>query len=119
MSGRTFRWIVPPSRAYHAQIYIRALDDTLGSLLDGVWAPIIEADAKTNASWTDRTSNARQTLAAFAYKRTPTLWALVLRHWMTYGKWLELRWGGRYAIILPTLQLYYQPIWDSIVKAAR
>jgi hypothetical protein len=113
MSDQNFRWTKPPTRAFSATIYIRALDDRVGMVL-ARWWPRIETDAKHNAPWTDRTSNARQTLAAFGYKKSPITWALVLRHWMDYGKWLELCNGGKFAIVLPTLQQYYGPVWDDV-----
>lgn len=110
--SRNFRWIRPPTQAWSSQRYIVALDNAVAGVLT-TWAPTIEADAKLHARWTDRTGNARQTLAAIAYRRQPHLHALILRQWMSYGKWLELRWGGRYAIVLPTLQVYYEDIWRS------
>ncbi len=77
---------------------------------------------KRNARWTDRTGNARQTLAAFPYKKDKTLWVLVARQFMEYGVYLEgrrpdgfqMRRGGKYAIVLPTLQVYYGRIWGSL-----
>jgi len=65
----------------------------------------VVAYAKQNATWTDRTGAARSGL------RTITEWvprkrhAIVLFHSVTYGIWLEVRFAGRYAIILPTLQV--------------
>jgi len=93
-----------------------------------VWAVQIERDAKVNAPWTDRTTNARQTLGAFAVvirngkvaelpEYEPGIArgiALILRQYMSYGKYLELRWQGKYAIVLPTLQQYYYPVWNDV-----
>jgi hypothetical protein len=78
------------------------------------WTPVIEDYAKTNARWIDRTSNARQGLHAFVDARDKTRVAIYLSHAMPYGIWLEIRWHGRYAIILPTLQHYYGPIRKMI-----
>ena len=74
----------------------------------------IETDMKRNAPWTDQTANARQTLRAFVYEPRPEVVALVAKQHMEYGKWLELKNGGRYAIILPTLEQYYQQVWSDI-----
>lgn len=59
--------------------------------------------ARSNAPWTDRTSNARNGLFAKAY-RNERAHGIVLYHTMPYGVWLELRWGGKYRIIVPTIQ---------------
>jgi hypothetical protein len=36
---------------------------------------------------------------------------------MYYGIYLELRWGGRYAIIMPTLQANYGNIMTAVRDA--
>jgi hypothetical protein len=113
MTRRNFRWDRPPSQAWDGRLYMRTLFNAVVSLM-WYWAPIIEADGKRNARWTDRTGNARQTLAAFVYEPQPWVAALVFRQWMSYGKWLELAHGGRYAIILQTLEQYYAQVWSSV-----
>ncbi len=82
---------------------------------------------KRNARWRDRTGNARQTLAAFQYKKERTMWVLVAKQHMEYGVYLEgrrpdgfeTRRGGKYAIVLPTLQNYYARIWASLQDVVR
>lgn len=74
------------------------------------YAPIIEAHAKTYAPWEDQTGNARQGLHAFVEELSTDVVALYLSHGVEYGRWLELKYQGRYAIILPTLQAHYGPI---------
>lgn len=66
-------------------------------------APEVENYMKINAPWTDRTSNARNGLAARAYRDKDEI-GIVLFHQVTYGIWLETRFGGKYAIIEPTIQ---------------
>lgn len=61
------------------------------------------AHMKANAPWTDRTGNARNTLSTRAFTE-PNRYVIVLYHVMPYGVWLEVRWSGRYAIILPTIE---------------
>ena len=86
---------------------------TLPAKVDGQIHAVMEYQStkalgymKTNARWTDRTGNARQGLG------TKVLWvpqvshAIKLFHRVTYGIFLEVRWAGRYAIILPTIQIY-------------
>lgn len=66
------------------------------------WAARSVSQMRTNARWTDRTSNARNGLSSQVYVE-PDKATLVLFHAMPYGIWLEVRWSGRYAIIGPTL----------------
>lgn len=73
----------------------------------------VESHAKANAGWTDRTANARNALSAQAYS-TGKVQGIVLYHQMPYGIWLEVRWGGRYAIILPTIELFGPQIMAQI-----
>lgn len=77
--------------------------------------PQIEADAKRDAPWTDRTSNARQGLhGRFWQEDNGNVTVIRLAHGMFYGRFLELRWQGRYAIILPTLQRYYGVVRERL-----
>lgn len=69
----------------------------------------IEAYAKDNASWQDRTANARQSLFTHVDQATGKT-TIYLSHGMDYGVYLELRHQGRYAIILPTLEHFYPRI---------
>ena len=107
-----FVWRKPPSKAWKASVYKAALMRAVYLQLLG-YAPRIEIDMKRNASWMDRTSTARQTLASFVYI-LGDLVILVAKQQVDYGKWLELRHQGRYAIVLPTLQRHYAPVWDAV-----
>lgn len=83
------------------------------------FAPIVEAEAKNNAPWTDRTGHARQGLRGFVEDISASTVALYLTHSVDYGVHLELRFQGRYAIILPTLEAHYNDIkkmLDGIFK---
>lgn len=66
-------------------------------------APKAEAYMKQNASWTDRSSAARNGLKA-KVQTTPASVAIVLYHSVDYGVWLEIRWAGKYAIVRPAVQ---------------
>ncbi len=78
-------------------------------LMDAAWAavsqmaPEVENYAKINAPWTDRTGNARNGLAARAYRQGKEI-GIIIYHQVPYGIWLEVRWSGRYAIINPTIE---------------
>lgn len=58
---------------------------------------------KTNAKWTDRTGNARQTLGAYSI-HGDDIHEIHLHGGVPYQFWLEVRWGGKYAIIWPTVK---------------
>jgi hypothetical protein len=59
---------------------------------------------KANAPWSDQTSNARNGLAARYAGSGGGVHTMVLYHQMPYGIWLEVRWDGKYAVILPGVQ---------------
>lgn len=63
-----------------------------------------EAYMKANAPWEDRTTLARSTLSATAY-HNKTVSGILLAHGVDYGRWLELRFGGRFAIVIPTMDV--------------
>lgn len=83
------------------------------------FAPQIEATAKSEAKWVDRTGNARQGLSGLAQDISETAVAIYLYHKMDYGKWLEILHSGRYAIIMPTLESYYAPIMRFLQEALK
>lgn len=63
----------------------------------------VEAYAKNNAPWADRTGAARNGLTASVYVDGGEI-VLELSHSVDYGYWLELIQDGRFAIIMPTLE---------------
>ncbi len=72
--------------------------------------PILEQYAKDEAPWTDRTGNARQTLRSWSETLANDVVALYVEHGMDYGIHLERRWGGRYAILMPTIEAHLAEI---------
>lgn len=58
---------------------------------------------KDNAPWEDQTGDARDGLTAQA-KFSFTKYTIVLFHTVDYGIWLEIRWDGKFAIIIPTIE---------------
>jgi hypothetical protein len=77
----------------------------------------MQNDAKANATWTDRTGNARTGLfgtseADFATKVV----TIYLSHGavIDYGVWLELAHSGSYAVIMRTMEAHYQPLMDML-----
>jgi hypothetical protein len=63
----------------------------------------VQEYAQANASWEDRSGVAREGLTAEA-NSDGFHHEIVLYHTAEYGIWLEIRWNGRYAIIMPTLE---------------
>lgn len=61
--------------------------------------------AKATAPWADRTGDAREGLTADVYKTTEGV-VLDLFHTVSYGLWLETIQSGRFAVIMPTLEVY-------------
>lgn len=64
-------------------------------------APQIVAQMQREAPWTDRTGEARRKLTA-TVEVSGTKVELYLSQGAPHGVFLELRWGGRYAIVGPT-----------------
>lgn len=76
-----------------------------------------QAYMKANAPWTDRTSAARNGLGTQVQVSANKV-AIVLYHSVPYGVFLELRWGGRYAIIEPTMAAVGPLFVESIQRLA-
>lgn len=68
---------------------------------------------RSNAPWRDRTSNARGGLFAKA-KSGPGKHTIICYHTVPYGIWLEVAHGGRYRIILPTVQIEGRRVMTSV-----
>lgn len=82
----------------------------------------MQNDAKAQATWTDRTGNARTGIfgtseADFGAKVV----TIYLSHGavIDYGVWLELANSGRYAVIMRTMQAHYQPLMDMLKEIFR
>ena len=90
------------------------IDKVVGSTMR-YYEPQVENYAKQNAPWTDQTTNARNGLAARSGKEKDAHY-IVLAHQVPYGIWLEVRWSGRYAVILPTIEVFGPKVMDTISK---
>lgn len=92
----------------------RVIDGIIAATLN-YYEPKMENHAKLNAPWTDRTSNARNGLAARAGKDSKTRY-IVLFHQVPYGIYLETRFSGKYAIIMPTIDKFGPEVMDTFQK---
>jgi hypothetical protein len=81
------------------------------------FAAEVQAYAREHAPWEDRTGDARQGLTAEGRQRL-TSYTVVLYHTVDYGIWLETRWDGRYAIIIPTILHMGHELMDRLDIAA-
>lgn len=79
-------------------------------------SPSLEAKAKTDATWADRTGNARSSLQATVQVEGKHTYALVLAGGVKYQIWLEVRFAGKYAIIMPTIRAYAPLVFASFTK---
>jgi len=66
--------------------------------------------AKATAPWVDRTGNAREGLNAEVYETNEGV-VLDLFHTVDYGLWLETIQSGRFAVIMPTLEVYGEELF--------
>jgi len=101
MASKSFTW--DPSE-------MKASLNTFDARIDALVAVVVDYSAdkatrymKTNAPWTDRTGNARQTLQARAQHK-PFEHVIRMFGGMPYQIWLEIRWGGRYSIIAKSIK---------------
>lgn len=69
--------------------------------------------AQDNAPWQDRTGDARVGLDTAVIMDNQTL-EIQLYHTVEYGIWLEIRWGGQYAIIIPTIETMGPRLFDKM-----
>ena len=78
----------------------------------------MEQWAKQNAPWEDETGLAREKLQAVVVPEQNGSWSIWLGHGkdVYYGIWLEVRWGGRYAIVLPTIYHFAPQIGARIAS---
>lgn len=109
-----FKWIVAPTDVFPqmATKYTQAIFQS-GRHIAHQQAAEMEEYARSNAPWTDRTGAARQGLTA-TVEETGPIGTIVLSHGVSYGLWLEIRFGGRNAIIAPTIDLFGPRVMRSL-----
>jgi len=106
----------------HLKQFLPAVEAGVDLAFDAA-VPRAETYLRENAGWTDRTGNARNGLRAIHVKEPYVQHELILFHSMPYGIWLEIRWSGKYAIIVPTLQVMgpevMQMVTASVARAIK
>lgn len=110
-----FKWSVTPERAFDDLMtqYQKDIHNAIMQLANR-WAPEIEAWMKSNAKWTDRTGNARQTLHTEVEEVSSIMIGIIMAHGVDYGIFLELSNGGVWAIIGPALDYFAPKVWDDV-----
>lgn len=74
------------------------------------------AYAQENAPWEDRTGDARAGLDVdVRWEGHSLVWEMW--HGVDYGLYLETRWNGRYAIIMPTLEQFAPKIGRGLSES--
>lgn len=103
----SFRWERTPSQAWGelADAYTAAIRRGVRAIADK-YAAEIESYMKANAAWTDQTGAARANLRAEVEEVAGEMAQIVLSHGVDYGEHLELDFGGRYAILAPTIDVF-------------
>lgn len=74
----------------------------------------IEAYAKSNRKWTDRSGLAKANIRAEVSKPQSNYIRITLSHGVDYGIWLELAKEKRYAIIKPTIEKFGPEVYDGL-----
>jgi hypothetical protein len=74
----------------------------------------MEAWAKDNAPWTDRTGAARRELHTEVEENPGTIGTIVIAHGVEHGLWLEIAYGGRWAIITRTIDHWGPVLWKDM-----
>ena len=111
--GGGLRWLTNPfTKNGTAGTLILKMQAGLAAATAG-FAQKVQDYAQENAPWDDRTGDARQGLQAKGFQRL-TSYTIVLYHTVDYGIWLEVRWDGRYAIILPTIEHMGHELMDRL-----
>jgi hypothetical protein len=113
-----FKWEVPPDAVFPqmAQQYTQAIFQAGGRLAQQNAAEM-EAWAKQNAPWQDRTGAARAGLNA-RVEGDGGIGTIVLSHGddIPYAIWLEIANGGRFAIIAQAIDVFGAKLMDDLQK---
>lgn len=115
----------PPTRAItRVRALGGAIDHAMNQCMQEA-ARDMEAYAKDNAPWTDRTGNARKGLKGYAgtYGGGDAIagdrhYYAAVKHGddIDYGIWLEVRWGGKWGIIWRTQAAFMNSLPDRLAS---
>ena len=97
--------------------YEKRIDEMLSFIID-YHAAAGQRNMKLNAPWTDRTSAARNGLFTVTTKGSGH-YTIIFSHTVHYGIWLEVKFSGRDAIIMPTVISQGQALMKDIQRMLR
>lgn len=108
-------WVSPPTRlTKNFLLYAGRIIVATRAVADFI-AQKMQSEARQNAPWEDRTGNARSGLLGLTEMAAHDMIHIYLTHTMWYGVFLELARGGRYAVIMPTIEANL-PALDKMLK---
>jgi hypothetical protein len=121
----SFKWVQAPSQAWDMRLYVKVIGGNTIAPIFERYAGLMDAYAKANAPWTDRTKRARSGLSFKVVKKMDGSIAVIGTHKMYYGKYLEdknranpeIVGSGKYAIILPTIEHFQRELWEAVSAA--
>lgn len=96
------RWTRDTLEPYYDDMIVRENGFRITSRLKQL-ADRAASTAQSDAPWNDITGAARRGLTASLYKENNNI-ILRLSHSVAYGEFLETIQGGKYAVIMPTLE---------------
>jgi hypothetical protein len=140
LSNSGFVWVRPPEAlAKNFEAYGQRIEAALYAAANA-WGQSIQDAGRAEAEWVDRTANARSGLfyavegfgmgqmvgdisaGAKALMRETSIESagpneiiITLGHTVYYGKYLELSHGGRYAIIMSTIEKHL-PALEALIR---
>lgn len=112
-SGMSMTWDHKNMTTKHraAKVVLAAATDILMSK----HAIDTQSRARKNAPWTDQTSNARNGLMAESFRNSEGI-GVSLGHSVDYGIMLETARGGKYRVVMPTLEKELSLVIKSLNK---
>lgn len=111
------QWEVEPEQAF-----TELAEDYANRIHRGVflicqrWAAPAANWMKENASWTDRTGNARAALYTEVNEVVNSMVEFVMAGGVDYQIWLEVRWAGKFAIVNPALDFFAPKVWADVQR---
>ncbi len=115
------QWSGVDDMAKRMQEYVKKVEFALVQVAT-YWKAVFEKYAKENAPWTDRSTAARTNLHGWVNQLSNDTVELYLSHGtgdqgtkqIPYSVALETMYGGKYAIIWPTIQAHLKHIEDML-----
>lgn len=113
----SFSWQVTPEQAFVplVSLYADQIEREIVELCERMADEITEY-MKDNAPWTDRTGAARASLFTLVEHEARQMVSILVSHGslIPYGVYLELNYGGRFAIIAPTIDWFGPRLFHEV-----